>query len=65
MPAWRDPAREDIWARCAAALLTASERAERLRLDAPVLDYEGLVAVLGRLIDPLEAFEEAERSVPA
>jgi hypothetical protein len=30
-----------------------------LRLAAPELDYEGLVAVLAELIDPLEAFSEA------
>ena len=32
-------------------------RAERLRLDAPELDYEGLVAVLAELMAPLDALD--------
>jgi hypothetical protein len=43
-------------------LLSAIEeslrRAERLRLDAPALDYEALVAVLADLMEPLDAFAE-------
>lgn len=65
MPGWRDPRTEDAWTRCAAGIRVASERAERLRLDAPALDYEGLVDALADLIAPLEAFGDAERSVLA
>ena len=65
MPGWRDARTEDVWTRCDAGIRVALERAERLRLDAPPLDYEALVASLGDLIAPLEAFEEAERSVLA
>lgn len=43
-----------------AAVDDALGRAEKLRLDAPSLDYEGLVTVLGDLMDPLEAFAVAE-----
>lgn len=48
---------------CGAAVDDALGRAERLRLEAPVLDYEGLVAVLGDLIAPLDAFADAERTL--
>jgi hypothetical protein len=54
---------EAVRSTCAEAIDDAQARAERLRLDAPVLDYEGLVAVLGDLIEPLDAFAEAERSL--
>lgn len=40
------------------AVNDALGRAERLRLDAPSLDYEGLVTVLSDLMEPLEAFAE-------
>ncbi len=40
------------------AIEEALRRAERLRLDAPELDYEALVAVLADLIEPLEAFAD-------
>jgi hypothetical protein len=49
----------DVWRACRDALDESLGRAERLRLAAPELDYEGLVAVLAELIDPLEAFSEA------
>ncbi len=65
MPGWRQVRTEDAWRRCDDGIRRSSELAERLRLDAPALDYEGLVAVLGDLIAPLEAFEDAERSVLA
>ena len=41
-----------------AAIEESLRRAERLRLDAPALDYEALVAVLADLIEPLDAFAE-------
>ena len=63
MPGWRDDRTEDAWKGCDAGIREAAERAERLRLDAPALDYEGLVDELANLIAPLDVFEEAERSV--
>jgi sugar-specific transcriptional regulator TrmB len=48
---------------CRAALEEALRRAERVRLDAPPLDYESLVAVLGDLMAPLEEFERVEASL--
>ena len=46
--------------RFAGAIVEALRRAERLRLDAPTLDYESLVSVLADLIEPLDVFGEAE-----
>jgi hypothetical protein len=40
------------------AIEEALRRAERLRLDAPALDYEALVAILADLIEPLDVFAE-------
>jgi hypothetical protein len=59
MDAWRIPDAEGDWAACRSALDRSLAEAERLRLGAPALDYEGLVAVLGDLMDPLEAFDRA------
>ena len=50
---------EDQWRACLEALEESLRRAERLRLEAPALDYEGLVQELAELIDPLEAFADA------
>ena len=44
-----------------AAIDEALRRAERLRLDAPELDYEGLVDALADLLAPLDAFDDAAR----
>ncbi len=63
MESWRTPATEDSWRRCLAGLDEARRRAESLRLEAPSLDFEALVLVLGDVIAPLEAFGEAERSL--
>ncbi len=52
--AGRDPSRD----RLAEGIEESLRRAERLRLDAPSLDYEGLVAVLADLIEPLEVFAD-------
>lgn len=62
MSGWQDPASEAVRSACAGAVREALRRAERLRLEGPALDYEGLVAVLDDLIEPLEAFAEAELS---
>jgi hypothetical protein len=59
MAGWRSPGTEDDWRVCRDALDRSSAGAERLRLKAPDLDYESLVAALGDLIAPLDAFEDA------
>jgi hypothetical protein len=41
-----------------AAVENSLRRGERLRLEAPALDYEGLVEVLADLMAPLEALED-------
>jgi hypothetical protein len=56
---WDDPRAPAI----RAAVGDALGRAERLRLDDPSLDYEGLVTVLGDLMEPLEAFAEGQPSM--
>jgi hypothetical protein len=61
MAGWRTPETEGTWQRCAVAVEDALAAAERLRLAAPNLGYESLVAVLADLMDPLATFEEAER----
>ena len=63
MSAWRSPETEGPWRECRRALDEARSRTERLRLEAPALDYEGLVAVLGDIMDPLTAFEDAGRAL--
>ncbi len=61
MPAWETTANDPVRQECHEAIRAALLATERLRLQAPSLDYEGLVAVLGDLMAPLEAFEEADR----
>jgi hypothetical protein len=55
--------RVDVRRWCREAIDGSLARAERLRLDAPTLDYEGLVTVLGDLIAPLDVFTSVERSL--
>lgn len=62
MDAWRTPESDAIWRACRAGLAAAIEEAERLRVEAPALDYEGLVAVLGDLLGHLDPFDDAARS---
>jgi hypothetical protein len=57
----REAATDVIWNRCSTAIDESLRLAEKLRLEAPPLDYEGLVNVLAELISPLEAFADAER----
>jgi hypothetical protein len=61
MPGWRVPETEAVWRSCSDALQESARMAERLRLEAPALDFESLVMVLKDLIAPLEVFDEAER----
>jgi hypothetical protein len=49
-----DPDVPEGWRRAIAESLS---RAERLRLEAPPLDYEGLVASLADLLAPLDALD--------
>ncbi|MDQ4005647.1 MAG: hypothetical protein M3135_05015 [Actinomycetota bacterium] len=60
MPAWATTETDPVRQACEEAIRVALDASERLRSKAPALDYEGLVAVLGDLMAPLEAFEEAE-----
>ena len=46
--------------RCREAVEETARRAEWLRLEAPSMDFESLVLVLGDVIAPLDAFVEAE-----
>jgi hypothetical protein len=61
MPAWRAPETEETWRSCSGALQESARMAERLRLEAPALDFESLVMVLKDLIAPLEVFDDASR----
>lgn len=57
------PAAPVLLRACVGAIDESLRRAERLRLEAPALDYEGLVTVLGDLMAPLDAFVEVERAL--
>lgn len=59
---WRTP-EDELRRTCRAAVEEALRRAERVRLDAPPLDYESLVGLLGDLMAPLEEFERVEASL--
>lgn len=63
MGGWRTRETEDSWQACSSALDESARRAERFRLEAPSLDYEGLVMTLGDLIAPLDAFGDAARQL--
>jgi hypothetical protein len=52
----------EVVAACRTGIHEALRRAERLRLEAPELDYESLVTVLGDLIHPLEVFADPAKS---
>jgi len=54
---------DELRRRCEAGIVESLRRAERLRLEAPSLDYEALVQTLAMLMEPLEVFEEAERGL--
>jgi hypothetical protein len=60
MDGWRAPAVEEQWSSAAAALDESLALAERLRTDALApAGFEGLIGVIGDLLAPLEAFEDA------
>jgi hypothetical protein len=53
----------EVRERCRAALEETARRAEWLRLEAPSMDFESLVLVLGDVIAPLDAFVDAEHEL--
>ena len=59
MHGWRDDLVREQWDACERALTESLLRAERLRLDAPDLEFEPLLAAVTELIEPLDAFEDA------
>lgn len=59
MPAWRRPEVAEAWVACDGGLGRAMAEADDLRLEAPDLGFEALLAAIGDLIAPLEAFEGA------
>lgn len=60
MRAWRAPGLETEWLACREALERSLGTAERLRLEASdPAGFEGLIATIGDLLDPLDAFEAA------
>jgi hypothetical protein len=62
MPTWRAPEVEDAWRAAARGLDRALELAEEVRTRAPEPEgFEGLIALVGDLLAPLEAFGAAER----
>ena len=64
MSGWRGQDLEDRWSACEAALAESARRAEALRLAADLPEgYDRLYAVLGSLLDPLEAFEDAVEAI--
>jgi hypothetical protein len=59
MKSWRDDRLEAEWVACSEALEESLRRAQRLRMEAPDLEFESLLAAVGDLIDPLDAFGAA------
>ncbi len=63
MPAWRRPPLESAWGPCEDGLREGLLLARRLREEAPELGgFEGLLASVESLIDPLMPFAAAERA---
>jgi hypothetical protein len=61
MDAWRRSENHRLWTACRDGLDDALRLAEGARLQAPSLDFEALVDLIGRLLEPLDPFAEAER----
>ena len=60
MDAWRAPAVEDVWRASNDGLAEALALAERIRTEAPEpAGFEGLIALIGDLLAPLDPFERA------
>lgn len=63
MRGWKAPDVEVEWQACSRALDECLAAAERLRLEAPPMDFEAMALVLGDLIAPLDAFAAAHRAL--
>jgi hypothetical protein len=63
MDRWLAEETAAIWEPCFQGVEQSMTAAELVRVEAPNLDYEGLVSLLDDLLRPLEAFEEGERFV--
>lgn len=65
MSAWRVARTEELWRRCAEALVEARSEAQRLRDDpgAEQLGFEPLNTRLGDLVVPLEEFADAAADI--
>jgi hypothetical protein len=63
MDSWRRSEHWRLWAACRDGLDDALRMAEGARLQAPSLDFESLVELIGRLLEPLDPFAEAERNL--
>lgn len=61
MDGWHRADHDALWRACRDGIDDALRLAERARLEAPSLDFEGLVDLIGTLIEPLDPFAEAER----
>jgi hypothetical protein len=61
MEEWRRSEHEDLWRACRDGIEEALRRAERARLEAPPLDFEALVDLIGEMMAPLDPFADAER----
>jgi hypothetical protein len=60
MPSWRIPALEPEWVRATDGLAEALALADRMRTGAePPHGFEGLIGLIGELLAPLDAFNEA------
>lgn len=59
MPGWNIRVVSTEWAACKAAVEEARGMADALRLGEPPEGYEQLYAVLGDILEPLEAFDRA------
>ena len=60
MDGWRAPEVEPAWLDASAGLDEALELAEGVRTEgAPPQGFEGLIALIGDLLAPLDAFDEA------
>ena len=60
MDGWRAPEVERAWLEASAGLDESLELAECVRTEgAPPQGFEGLIALIGDLLAPLDAFDEA------
>jgi hypothetical protein len=66
MDGWRAPEVERAWLDASAGLDESLELARRIRTEgAPPQGFEGLIGLIGDLLAPLEAFEEAAETFRA